>query len=118
MVSKNNYQIIKMIKYKMIILQRNVLLKVLLIHRRIYLHLFLDSRVVKDILRQINRQKFCKEINNNKIDRLFVLGYNVIRLSKQTQCFFHLDYLKIIQFWLTAKIKQEIGKFIVRIILY
>jgi len=78
----------------------------------------LDSRVAKDIFRQINQYRFCKEINNNKIDRLYVLGYNVIRLSKQTQCFFHLDYLKIIQFWLTAKIKQEIGKFKVRIILF
>ena len=72
-----------MIKYKMIILQRNVLLKVLLIHKRIYLRLFLDSRVVKDIFRQINKYRFCKEINNNKVDRLLVLGYNEIRFSKQ-----------------------------------
>ncbi len=106
-----------MIKYKMIILQRNVLLKVLLIHKRIYLRLFLGSRVVKDIFRQINKCKFCKGINN-KVDRLLVLGFNEIRFNKQKLCFFHLDNLKIIQFWLTAKIEQEIGKFKVRIILF
>jgi len=114
---KDNCKIICLgtIRFRMIILLKNVSLKVLFIHKKIYLRLSLGSLVEKDIFRQINR--FCKGISN-KEDRLLVLGYKEIKISKQKLCFFHLGSLRIIQFWLIARIEQEIGKFIVRIILF